>query len=343
MNCILTSPHPHPKSTCTLLGDESRLRRPSADELLSLMTTINLGPYRSFSSRVEGATLRRWRGEVSEVLAAQHCVALERGGSLVAAAAWTLQEWDSTKLRTQVAKLDLLGAVGGYPDSHSAMFALLQAVLPACDRAGLRYLTTRADAADLATIHALQDIRFALVDGIQTYILDIADRATLSRGRPVGLEIGLYEDAQQDQIVEIAKSAYQFDRFHSDPALDSDLADSLHADWLRNSCEGSAADAVVTARRRDEVLGYVTLRFDRQLEAIGGPKVATIVLVAVKESGQGGGIGRYMTEWTIDWLRSIGMAVVQVGTQLTNVPAARLYQSVGFRYAGSSFTFRRLL
>jgi RimJ/RimL family protein N-acetyltransferase len=46
---------------------------------------------------------------------------------------------------------------------------------------------------------------------------------------------------------------------------------------------------------------------------------------------------------SLRWFATHGMETVEVGTQLRNIPAARLYESLGFRLAGASLTLRKIL
>jgi dTDP-4-amino-4,6-dideoxy-D-galactose acyltransferase len=160
---------------------------------------------------------------------------------------------------------------------------------------------------------------------------------------PGSVDVGLYERDQLEGVVNLASRAYQFDRFHADSALPPGVADRIHAEWLRNSCEGRAADAVITATRDKEVLGFVTVKTDSEIERLSGVRLATIVLVATAEAARGMGIGKAMTRFTLRWLADRQVRGVRVGTQLRNIAAGRLYESCGFRLIGSGLTFRKLL
>jgi ribosomal protein S18 acetylase RimI-like enzyme len=71
--------------------------------------------------------------------------------------------------------------------------------------------------------------------------------------------------------------------------------------------------------------------------------VGTIVLVATAAEARGRGVARQATGAALASMRRHAVDVAQVGTQLANIPAARLYESCGFRLAGVDLTFRKLL
>lgn len=266
-----------------------------------------------------------------------------------AMAAWKHLPWDSAHFGFSAARLEFAAAEDD--GSHSRLDRLnacLALLLDDCRQEAMRHLTARADTGDLALIHSLEHHGFQLLDGIQTFALRFdgstaAPNANVTATWEAGCRIGLFEPWQLDGVVDLAGQAYRFDRFHADSALTRETANQLHRDWLRNSCLGKAADAVFVASRSSEVLSYVTVSFDKELERCSGRKLAVIVLVATSESARGQGLAKRTTRQTLDWLQAQGAHAVTVGTQLRNVAAGRLYESAGFRLAATSLTFRKLL
>ena len=180
-----------------------------------------------------------------------------------------------------------------------------------------------------------------LIDGLLTFGLDISD---LSLPKPPGafhLRLATPDDAER--TAQLAYTAYAQDRFHADPAISKERADSLHACWLRNSCTGQAADAVIIAEDENDLLGFVTCKLNRDTTTHFGSPTGTIALVATAEAARGRGVGKQATLAALRWMRGQGVAFVEVGTQIRNIAAGRLYESCGFRLSGSSLTFRKLL
>jgi ribosomal protein S18 acetylase RimI-like enzyme len=247
-------------------------------------------------------------------------------------ATWRNLEWDTEQFGIPAARLDLLEARGPYAESLAEKQRLLASVLDQCGKAGIRHLAARVDTGDFTTIHALENARFELIDGIQTFLLPLdGHRAT----KPPGTR--LFEPKDLPEVLEIGRTAFIFDRFHADPALSPAIADRVNENWTRNCCLGIAADAVVVAEEEERVAGYVTCRADHPARR------GIIILVATAEYARGRGVARRASSAALDWFASQGMESVEVGTQLRNIPAARLYESLGFRLARTSLTFRRML
>ena len=94
-----------------------------------------------------------------------------------------------------------------------------------------------------------------------------------------------------------------------------------HVDDDLDTPDGEVAVAVAID---DQVLGYVSLRYDR-VSMIG-----QIPNLAVLESQRGRGIGRRLLEHAINRFRDEGMAVARIETLDQNPVGRHLYPSVGF-------------
>ena len=254
-------------------------------------------------------------------------------------AAWTRLVWDSQQLGVGTGRLDYLIASGDYEDQYTAKEALLRAVLEACADQGIRHLTARLHASDLSSIHLLEQHGFIAVDGILTFSFDIRD--THWPSPPEGFEIRLFRSEDIEQVKAIARSSFVYDRFHSDPRIPKAVADELHAVWLENSCLGVAADAVIVAAEKGRILGFVTCKIVRQTTQYLGLTIGAIVLVATAPNARGQGAAKATTYGTLDWFREQGVDIVEVGTQLRNIPASRLYEACGFRLVASSLSLRK--
>ena len=249
--------------------------------------------------------------------------------------------WDSEQLGLSAARVEHLSATGSYTEQHRIKETLLNQVLDEAQRRGVRYLQARVDASDLSGLHVLEEAGFITVDGILTYAKEPARHEPAPPSHNFRIRLATSDDATS--AADLARTAFSYDRFHSDPSVKPERADELHAAWVRNSCEGRAADAVLLAEDEEGLLGFVTCKLQQDTSKHLGRMVGTIVLVAIVVRARGMGVGQAITMAALEWFRAQGTAIVEVGTQLRNIPAARLYQKCGFALVGSSVSFRRLL
>lgn len=247
--------------------------------------------------------------------------------------------WDSQQLGFGVGQIEYLIASGDYEIQYAVKEALLTALLEACLQQDLHYFIARVNTSDLSSIHILERHGFITVDGILTFSLDLRnERWPLNSSC---YEIRLFQPQDIEQIKDIARSSYMYDRFHSDSLIPKAVADELHAVWLENSCLGKAADAVVVAVDKGRILGFATCKIDRQTTQHLGLTIGTIVLVATAADVRRQGIAKAVTYGALEWFRSQGVDIVEVGTQLRNIPASRLYESCGFQLIASSLSLRK--
>jgi dTDP-4-amino-4,6-dideoxy-D-galactose acyltransferase len=256
-------------------------------------------------------------------------------------AVFSMLAWDSEQLGISAARLDHLVATGSYAEQHQIKETLLGKVLDEAQRRGVWQLSARVDASDLSELHVLEEAGFITVDSILTFAKELARHKSSPLTYDFQIRLATSDDAER--TANLARHAYIYDRFHSDPFIKPERADELHATWLRNSCAGKAADAVLLAEDEEGLLGFVTCKLQRDTGTHLGRMVGTIVLVATAERARGMGVGYATTMAALEWFRGQGTAVVEVGTQLRNIAASRLYQKCGFTHVGSSVSLRRLL
>ena len=282
-------------------------------------------------------------GRLVKTLASENASAwmMMRGDEACGFAALSTLPWDSEQVGFPAARLDYLIANGDYGEQYNIKKLLLEQLLDETLHRGVWHLSVRVDASDLSSLHVLEEAGFITVDGILTLALDLSNQKPAEL--PFDFNIRLATAADAEQAAALARTAYSQDRFHSDPFIYKDRADELHATWLRNSCTGKVGDAVVLAEDSAGLLGFVTCAVQRDTAARLGQLVGTIVLVASAKRARGRGVGQALTNAAIEWFREQECEVVEVGTQLRNINASRLYQKCGFRLVGSSVSLRLIL
>jgi RimJ/RimL family protein N-acetyltransferase len=298
-------------------------------------------PWHSVSTPEKVAELKAT--QLHRLLARPDAVtAIAHDRELKGVACWTPLPWDSRQFGFFAARLDLLVAAGGRVQAFRTKLDLLNDSLKDCAAQGVRHITTRVDASDITSIEALQRSGFELIDGIQTFSLRLSERRAAPASED-SFELRLFEESDLPQVLDLARTAYTHDRFHIDSAIGQETADRVNETWLRNSCNGEIADSVVIARAGSTVLGYVTCRIDREATRVLGIGCGEIGMVATISQARKAGVASAATHSSLDWFESQGIGVVEVGTQLRNIAAARLYERCGFRLAAVSYTWRKLL
>ena len=241
--------------------------------------------------------------------------------------AWRRLEWDSARFGFPAARLE-----SGWGRDR------LPQIVAECRQEGIRHLTARCDARDLAAVHALERAGFQLLDGIQTFALELSEAAMPAHGAAgVWNLLDSRHDSDREQVLAIAREAFVYDRFHEDSALEPGVADRVNEDWVDNCCRGIMADAVLVVEEAGVVQGFVTCKMD------AARHTGVIGMVATLGSARRRGVARAISAEALRWFWRGGAFWVEVGTQLANIPAARLYCGLGFKPVSVALTFRKIL
>ena len=93
-----------------------------------------------------------------------------------------------------------------------------------------------------------------------------------------------------------------------------------------------SGEAVVVAVDGGAVLGTAKMHANRPAQ---GAHVGTASFM-VSPAARGGGVGRALGEWVVDWHRRQGYRAIQFNAVVaTNTAAVGLWQSLGFRVVGT--------
>jgi ribosomal protein S18 acetylase RimI-like enzyme len=134
-------------------------------------------------------------------------------------------------------------------------------------------------------------------------------------------------------IEALSRAAHHDTRFFKDANFPADRAADLYAEWIRRDFR--VHRIFVVPGVADGIAGYITCQAD------AAPDVGRIGLVAVAEAERRRGLGRVLVEGALHWFHRTGCKEARVVTHAANVPAQRVYQSLGFRTAETSATFHR--
>jgi ribosomal protein S18 acetylase RimI-like enzyme len=192
---------------------------------------------------------------------------------------------------------------------------------------GVPFADAKISVDDVGAAAALQTLGFKLIDTNLQF--DLAP-ASLPSVDVSAVSFASKDDT--DAVASIAERSFSFDRFHRDPAVSAATANALKRAWARSFFEGGRGDWMVTARVNSVVAGFL------QLIKTGDGKLV-IDLIAVDRERRGHGLARAMIAYaSIHCDPSLALVV---GTQVSNIPSVRLYESMGFRLERAQYVYHR--
>ena len=194
--------------------------------------------------------------------------------------------------------------------------------------AGKAFFFAKVPTHDVALLNKSVRAGFRVVD------VNMAFDWTGSAPERVGVDrisVEIAADADHASVEALAAECFTMSRFHLDPAISTRQANDVKRHWARNSCKGRAP-VVYVARVQDQTAGFLAVLLH------SGPSRtdAVIDLIGVDKRFQGQGIGRALSARFIsDWKTRADR--LRVGTQVSNIPALRLYETLGFRMTDTSY------
>ncbi|HEY1353762.1 MAG TPA: GNAT family N-acetyltransferase [Ktedonobacteraceae bacterium] len=186
------------------------------------------------------------------------------------------------------------------------------------------YALYRCPAQHFQTVHALERNHWRLVDGSIHLDLELTERLF---GVPASIRRATAADVPQLQT--IARQSFTFNRYYTDPLIPRAAADEIYAQWIKNSIDHHFADAVFVSADQEKLSGFATLKKD-----------GDVVLVAVTPQHQGRLLGRQLVARALNECIQWNLARATIETQLTNLPALRCFQSLGFKIKATFLTLR---
>jgi ribosomal protein S18 acetylase RimI-like enzyme len=168
---------------------------------------------------------------------------------------------------------------------------------------------------NLETVHRLEHTGFRVVETALTLERSVTTGNNISQG------IRFVRDNDADGVTGIAAAGFSFSRFHLDPLIPKATADRIKAAWAANFFLGKRGQAMVVAEHDGKLCGFNLLLHQDQ--------TLVIDLIAVAPTMRRQRMAAAMIEFAQH--RLSGFRFIQAGTQAVNLPALRLYESLGFR------------
>lgn len=204
---------------------------------------------------------------------------------------------------------------------------------------GGRHISVKVSSTDKHNLNAVLAQEYKLVDTLVEYYFDKNKSKLPSFEYKFELRDAKKEDV--DALKNIAREAFEKDRFHSDVCLDNSLCDQYYEKWIENSYFGFA-EKVIVAEHNGEVAGFTTGK--TYVDKNRG-KLGRVDLSAVSRYHRGIGIYTNLIHKEASWYLK-GRDDVQgimIGTQLDNLAVQKTWVGFGFVMCGSKYVLHKKL
>ena len=194
------------------------------------------------------------------------------------------------------------------------------------------FFYTKVDFSNVSTLRAFESSGFKIIEENITMERKGGKANTIEPFRDrQQYEIRLAQDKDRNFVEDIAKKNFSHDRFHQDTKIDNSLADKIKSQWAGNFFSGKRGDSMIVATVNNRPVAFLLLLLEKQNTVID--------LIAVSQEHRNKGFSKQMIGYALQNLSDRNRWLV--GTQSTNVPSVRLYESLGFQTMGSQYVLHR--
>ncbi len=260
-------------------------------------------------------------------------LAAEDKKKIVGLAVLTFLPWDSKLFKIRMCRISHLMSIGNYKAAGKIKNRLLTSILDICRKEHFAHLSCRIDIEDISSLHSLEGLGFKAMDTKVTFLFN-RQRHKIPQIRTI-YQVRKYKKKDLPHLVRIAKSSFSKDRFHLDPFISQEKADSLYSEWVKNSAM-TRSPLFVAVNKSDKPVGFLTYKL---LARISNYKiVGKDALMAVIPSAKGAIIG-LMKAMLEDIVLNYDSA--EFCTHLSNREAIRLFRKFNLDLIRTGHTFHK--
>jgi len=235
----------------------------------------------------------------------------------------SLNPWDSEIFGFPVALVERRSAVAAVQSDHFP--APLSNWLA---KHRVRVASCRLPCTLLRESMRLEEAGFRFIEVVLHPCMDRLQQRRLNAG---GLQVREARGTVLAGIADMAAGAFGNERYHTDPRLDTALANARYAQWVLNSAK-AAHTRVLGIFDDAELVAFFVCK-----DSAAGRVEWLLTAVAPTRQGQGVGLRAWQT--MLAWHQSQGRETIVTTIASRNVRVLNLYAKLGFRFLPPEMTF----
>jgi ribosomal protein S18 acetylase RimI-like enzyme len=259
---------------------------------------------------------------------------------------YTDSPWDSRIIGRRIGTVKHLAVVSDDPAGVKILSALINALMQPLAERGTQCVVCRVQSGELASIHALEQSGFLLMDTLLDFVF--AFSATGSEQihlRPPDKRVSIHRATSQDLQPLMAMNerafAKYFGRYHADSRIPSGSATKIYSEWMRSAFDGWA-DWILVGEVDGKIAGSGLWRIALPAEGENSPGVAYCDMVVVDPEFQGRSLGTALMSHGMDIASDVARYLVGP-VHVSNYSIQRTLQKVGYKIFGARQSFHKWL
>lgn len=234
-----------------------------------------------------------------------------------------LVDWDTLVIGKPVAQINSLKV--SEPKTNSS-----KGLLDWLEQQNVSLISCRLGIDSLVESMWLEDLGFRFVEMILHPSLEMHNTINTSDNEIAALPV---RDEELDSIAEIARNAFQNERFHVDHRIDSEVANQRYANWVINA-HNDPSQKLIKLVKQGVTIGFFI--YAEQAQKIDW------LLTAIAPHMQGKGLGFKAWQRMLAFHQQAGFNHVITSITVKNVAVMNLYRKLGFSFSEPEMTFHWL-
>ena len=230
-------------------------------------------------------------------------------------------KWDTSFFNFKVGKISDI-----YGSKFNEKLTLLKEIKSFAKINGYKLIICRVDASDISSIHALEEIGFKWVDGMNI-LLNEYNKTPLEyhadQQKDVNISVVSKDEVvSSEKIKELVISFAKNGRLNNDPKFSSDQVRKFYISLFESLVKKDNTLMIIT-KKNENIIGFALGMKDTLLGKFLKTSIGYLWMISIDENASNKGIGRRLFQEFINEF-SNNIQLIEVGTQMNNYAALNL-------------------
>jgi GNAT superfamily N-acetyltransferase len=289
-----------------------------------------------------------WLNEISRSLADESSIAFAwvASGRIDGFIIYDDSPWDSRIIGRRIGTVKHLAVTSDDPAGVEILRELTNELMQCLADRGTECAVCRVQSRELASIHALEQSGFFLMDTLLDFVFAFSETEPEQmnlRPQDKTLRIHRAKPRELQALMAMNERAFAnyFGRYHADPRMPSGTATRIYAEWMRSAFEGWA-DWILVGEIDGKIAGSALWRQALATQEKNSPGVAYCDMVVVDPESHGRGLGTALMRHGMGVVRDVAQYLVGP-VHVCNYSIQRTLQKVGWKIFGARHSFHKWL
>jgi GNAT superfamily N-acetyltransferase len=205
-----------------------------------------------------------------------------------------------------------------------------------CTANDIRFLSARVPALNLPAIHALEHGGFRY---IETWIYNKCDLGSVDESAAAAPKPRVAQPDDCDVMVDYSRDAFVTQRFHADPHIAPQKAESLYEKWILTAFS-DPQQRILVLDMHSRPVAFV-IYHTNDLRQYLGRRYATWTMVLVDPASRAKGLGTGFFNAFLTHHKREGLDVVDSGVSMRNLPSLNFFTKLNFKIVSTVVTYHR--